>query len=183
MLTNFQETKLTYLFGLLDYKKNGFIRKDDFIELAEKISTELNLDSEKSLAAKESSYSFFRQMVKDMDPNSLYEVHLESWLRFFDEEIVNSDDSDTLQEYAQLILGYVFGYFDDNRDGFLSSQEYSHMFKVLGMNDFELGKTFNNIDKNSDFRLSRYELLLIVETFLTSDDPTENGNLVFGKIQ
>ena len=29
-----------------------------------------------------------------------------------------------LEEYAQLILGYIFGYFDENKDGYISSDEY-----------------------------------------------------------
>ncbi len=180
MLSKFQKTKLTYLFGLFDFKKNGVIRKDDFMELAAKISEELNLPADKSLAAKESSYTFFRRMVEDMDPDARYEVRLEKWLAFFDEEIVNNEDTQIMEEYANLILGYIFGYFDDNKDGFISVQEYDHMFATLGMSELHAGVAFHGIDKNNDYRLSRYELIMAVESFLTSDDPKNSDNWVFG---
>lgn len=180
MLSDFQQKKLTYLFRLFDFKKNEAIRKDDFMELAEKISEELNLGEDKSLAAKESSYTFFRRMAKDMDPEAKYEVRLDDWLKFFDENVVNTEDSETVEEYAQLILSYIFGYFDENRDGYISIEEYENLFSTLGMSKLHSGLAFKRIDKNQDFRLSRYELILAVETFLTSDDPKNSDNLVFG---
>ena len=92
----------------------------------------------------------------------------------------NQYDPVVLEEYSELILGFIIHFFDTNNDGFISDEEYERMFKIFGMNELQAGLAFHGLDKDGDNRLSRYELLNAVETFLTSDDPANSDNWVFG---
>ena len=84
MLSDIQRTKLTYLFNLFDFKGNGAIRKDDFMELAEKIRLEIHGEQSKPVDHDKLPLYFFKRLTDDMDPDRRYEVTLSKWLEFFD---------------------------------------------------------------------------------------------------
>ncbi|MEP0368171.1 MAG: hypothetical protein ABJN36_20040 [Cyclobacteriaceae bacterium] len=182
MLTPFQSAKLTYLFELLDVNDNGFLQLNDFSELTESIRSKLNYDEggKEHRAIAQKSTKFFHKLLRDIPNPGDQSINLTGWLQFFNEEVTSFKDEDTVDEWVDILLSFLFGMFDDNHDGYISLEEYQDIFGIFGLDQAYSKEAFNKIDANSDGKLSRYELIPAVETFLTSDNPNEVGNWVFG---
>jgi Ca2+-binding EF-hand superfamily protein len=43
---------------------------------------------------------------------------------------LNAGQEDSPEEYVELIIGYMFDLFDENRDGYLSPDEYKQVFDI-----------------------------------------------------
>ncbi len=182
MLTSFQTAKLTYLFNLLDLNGNGILQVNDFAELADNVREKLNYEEgeKEHQAIVRKSVKFFHKLLRDI-PNPGYQsINIDGWLTFFGEEVASFEDEDTVDEWVDLLLAFVFGMFDENHDGYISLAEYQDLFEIFGKDEAFSKAAFDRIDVNKDGKLSRYELIPAVETFLTSDIPDENGNWVFG---
>ncbi|WP_258104466.1 hypothetical protein [Marinoscillum sp. MHG1-6] len=182
MISDFQRKKLVHLFNLLDLSESGNLQLNDFAELAEKVRIKLNYEdrSKEHEVAVRKSVKFFYDLLREIPDHQDQTISLEQWLDYFDENVVNSDDDDVISDHVQFFLDFLFGLFDENRDGFISIDEYIDIFEVFGLEKSHLAKAFIKLDLNADERLSRYELIPAIETFLQSDDPEEVGNWVFG---
>lgn len=181
MLSDFQKQKLTYFFRLLDLNKNGYLRLDDFSEISEKAREKLGYDtgSKEHKFLADRSVRFFHRLLGDIPHADNQAIQLEEWLMFFG-QLISSEDEEQLDEYTELIIGFLFDLFDDNHDGFISVEEYADIFFMYGIDIKYSAKAFINLDVNQDDRLSRYELMHAVETFLTSDNQADRGNWIFG---
>ncbi|MFY0690038.1 MAG: EF-hand domain-containing protein [Cyclobacteriaceae bacterium] len=181
MLSEFQERKLTYFFSLLDENKNGVIQMEDFTEIAvnicENIGQPINSKYHRFLNSK--SCYVFEKLLGDISPNGNV-ISLAEWLVFFDREIIESGDKERLNQYVNLIIGFLFDLFDENDDGYISIEEYTDMFLVYGIDIRFSAKSFVNMDLNGDNRLSKAEITKAIITFLISDDQSDKGNWVFG---
>jgi Ca2+-binding EF-hand superfamily protein len=182
MLTPFQSAKLTYLFELLDVNGNGSLQIGDFSDLTESIRKKLNYDEggKEHQAIAQKSAHFFHKLLKDIPHPEDQSITLTGWLKFFNAEVASFKDPDTVDEWVDILLSFLFGMFDDNHDGYISLEEYQDIFEVFGMDQAYSEAAFKKIDANGDNKLSRYELIPAIETFLTSDNPKEIGNWVFG---
>ncbi|WP_258105229.1 EF-hand domain-containing protein [Marinoscillum sp. MHG1-6] len=185
MLSEFQSTKFKHLFNLLDINDNGIIQKNDFTLLAERVAPFVNgkIDSKAYNQLVYRGMTFYNRLIKSLEPSDPSRIGMHEWVKYIDKEIIESGDQDNLAELTQLLLGFIFGLFDENHDGFLSLEEYQEIFQVLSIDDSKASLLYEKLDSNSDDRLSRYELVLAVEGFLTSDDPSELGNWIFGDYQ
>ncbi|MFY0601247.1 MAG: EF-hand domain-containing protein [Cyclobacteriaceae bacterium] len=182
MLTPFQSAKLSYLFNLLDLNGNNILQLNDFAELAESVRKKLDYEEagKEHTAIAQKSVKFFHKLLKDI-PNPGYQViNREEWLDFFSKNLVSKGDEDTVDEWVDLLLAFLFGMFDENHDGYISISEYQDIFAIYGMDESFSKQAFDKIDVNGDGKLSRYELIPAIETFLISDNPQEPGNWVFG---
>ncbi len=182
MITEFQKKKLAYLFKFLDFNKNTYLQLDDFSDIATRICEKRGYEfgSHPYQVVSEKCVKFYHHILKDMAKKSQQQITASEWFDFFDKEILQREDDLILDEYVELILGYVFGLTDENNDGFISREEYTDIFSTFGIGArfSELG--FKNMDANLDGKLSRYEVKHAIETFLTSDDPEDRANWVFG---
>lgn len=182
MLTNFQSKKLTYFFSLYDLNKNGYLQLEDFTDIAERLCEKLEYqpDSKHYRKLVEKTVGLFYKLLKDIPHGDEQVIYLKDWLEFFDKQIIGKGGEEMLEEYAELIIGYLFDLFDDNNDGFISVSEYKGIFEIYSIDQTYLEKSFLNLDLNNDLKLSRYELIRSVETFLISDDALMKGNWIFG---
>lgn len=182
MLSYFQKKKLVYLFGLYDHNKNGFLQLEDFTDISDKICDLFGFtdESEKREKLVFKTVSIFHKLLKDIPHPENQVIQIEEWIQFFDKKVVNSGDEDDLFEYIELLIGYLFDLFDENRDGYISFDEYKRIFSLYGINMEYIEKSFINLDGNNDQRLSKNELTHAVEVFLTSDDPLMKENWIFG---
>jgi Ca2+-binding EF-hand superfamily protein len=182
MLSEFQKTKLTYFFGLYDLNKNGYLHLEDFTGIAEKLCEKMEYKSgsrhHEFLVRK--TVALFYRLLNDIPHPEQQVIHLEEWLDFFEKAILKAGKEENLEEYIEIIIGYLFDLFDENNDGYISVEEYKKVFEIYGIDIEYVDKAFDNLDLNKDYRLSRYELFHAVETFLISDDPLEKGNWIFG---
>jgi len=182
MLSEFQKKKLTYFFGLYDLNKNGYLQLEDFTDIAEKLCEKLEYqpDSKHYKRLVDKTVGLFYKLLKDIPHGDEQIIYQQDWILFFEQKIIETGNEEMLEEYAELIIGYLFDLFDDNNDGFISLTEYKGVFEIYGIDQYYLEKSFMNLDLNLDQKLSRYELIRSVETFLASDDPLMKGNWIFG---
>jgi Ca2+-binding EF-hand superfamily protein len=182
MLTPFQHQKLTYLFNLLDINNNGILQLNDFAELAESVRAMLQYEEGKHHHQEivRKSVKLFHKLLRDIPYSENQSIGIQDWLSFFDEEIVNAKDLDVIDEYVELFLVFIFGLFDENKDGYISIDEYQEIFNLFGIDKGFSKEAFMKIDRNGDNRLSKYELAPAMEIFFTSSNETEIGNWIFG---
>lgn len=182
MLTPLQHQKLTYLFNLLDINNNGILQLNDFAELAESVRDMLKYEEGKREHQEivRKSVKLFHKLLRDIPYSENQSIALQDWLTFFDEEVVNAKDLDVVDEYVDLFLIFIFGLFDENKDGYISINEYQEIFNLFGIDKAFSKEAFMRIDRNGDDRLSKYELAPAMETFFTSNSDEDIGNWIFG---
>ncbi|MFY0605248.1 MAG: EF-hand domain-containing protein [Cyclobacteriaceae bacterium] len=182
MNSDFQEQKLGHFFDLLDSHKNGFLHADDFAEIAESIRIGLGYEEggKKHVFLAEKSSKFFHTLLQEIPHQGNQIITKQEWISFIKQEIILGENEETVEEFQEFIIGFLFDLFDDNNDGYISTDEYVDMFVVYGIDVKYSAKAFLNLDVNKDDRLSRNELLHAFETFLLSNDPSHPGNWIFG---
>lgn len=182
MSTDFQRRKLAYFFKILDLNSNGILQLNDFSEMAEKVRIRLNLEEgereHKRIVDK--SVKLFHTLQNDISPKEYQQISEEEWTNFFAKELIEAGDEDEVDNYKELIFNFMFDFFDQNKDGFISKSEYSDFYTIFGIDVAYLDKAFAQLDTTQDGRLSRYEMMAAIEDFLISDDPTIKGNWIFG---
>jgi len=182
MPVDFQRRKLGYFFQILDLNSNNCLQMDDFTEMVEKVRITMDYEPEdkghKRITDK--AIKLFNYLVKDIKPDSFNVIKEEEWTDYFMNEVIRSNDEDTLDDYKELIFNFMFDFFDQNRDGFISKQEYEDFYDIFGIDRSFCDKAFSQLDKAQNFKLSRYDLMNAIEEFLASDDATLPGNWIFG---
>ena len=181
MLSEVRRKKLHYFFTLLDLNRNGLLQFDDFSDLAERVRLSLSCEvgdpQHKKIAEK--ATHLFHHLLSDIDPEKPQSIHVDEWLAFFGENL-NDENDEVLSVYQQLIYSNIFDFFDQNRDGFITQDEFETLFEIFGIEKNSLTESFNLLDVNGDKKVSRYELLAAIEDFLISDDEDSPGNWIFG---
>ncbi len=182
MHADLKRNKFAYFFDLLDLNRNGLLQHNDFSDMAELVRKELQLEegSEEHKYVAEKAIRLFHQLLNDISPMEHQSINKDEWLSFFEENLGDQVDEEVLATYQELIYLYVFDFFDHNRDGFITSDEYKRFFDIFKLDDQYLEKSFSMLDSNGDKKVSRYEMLAAIEDFLISDDPASSGNWAFG---
>lgn len=182
MVSAFQKQKLEHFFGLLDSHKNDHLHADDFSEIAERIRIGLGYEANgpKHVFLAEKSAKFFHTLLLEIPHKGNQIIAKDEWVHFVSDQIISGGNEEVLEEFQEFIIGFLFDLFDDNHDGYISTDEYVDMFVVYGIDIKYSAKAFLKLDINKDDRLSRKELLYAFETFLLSDDPSKAGNWIFG---
>jgi len=150
--------------------------------MAEQVRLKLDLEegsSEHKYVA-EKSIRLFHQLLSDISHGDHQTIRKDEWLSFFDAKFGDPVDEGVLETYQELIYLYVFDFFDHNRDGFITKDEYQWFFEIFKLDEQFLDKSFSKLDSNGDSKVSRYEMLAAIEDFLISDDPDSSGNWAFG---
>lgn len=182
MLTEFQRHKLTHFFRLLDLDKNDILELDDFSDIAVDLSQELGyaFEGPEHKFLVDRCVGFYYMLLDEIPHKGNQVIILEEWLSFFDANVVNNTDQDFFDTFTEFMIGFFFDVFDENNDGYISDGEYADLFLVYNIDIKYSGKSFVNLDANKDGRLSRNELIFAFETYVSSDDPNEKGNWIFG---
>jgi Ca2+-binding EF-hand superfamily protein len=182
MVDSMLKEKLTYLFHMLDVSQNQQLDVKDFELVAEQVTKHLGnskLEKRKKAAVFRRSRDFFKRVQTAMGLTK-DSIDLQDWLGYFENHVLGDENKQSLNEVVRYLLSFFFGVFDDNRDGFFSIKEYENIFETFGISKSQSQGAFNKMDLNQDGILSRYEILMSVEMFITSTDPDEPGNQIFG---
>lgn len=184
MISNYQKRKLVHLFKLLDVNKNGYLQLGDFLSIAGTLRKKMNLSEHSSryqtlCGSCQALYEKFREEICEPKKRT---IALRQWLDYFTDVLDSERGEELVETYKVLIYSFLFDVFDDNNDGYISREEYGEMYEIYGVNDPNIEEAFTSIDVFADDRLSKYELINAIEVFLTSDDPSDRGNLIFGHL-
>ena len=192
MLSVFQSTKVSCLFHLMDVNKDGSLQLNDLLELSDQVCKELGyeLGQHQYDELRRKLIRFYNQLVREIFPAQSqkidasnwedYEIGILDWIKYIDKEIVQAQDEDALADLVSLMLGFIFGAYNEDHDGYLSRNDYEKIFTMFGINKEHSRAAYSKLDVNGDQKLSRYELMMAIETFFTSNDPSEMGNWIFG---
>lgn len=182
MITDFQRKKIIHFFKLLDSHRNGCLQADDFAEISEKIRMGLGYEAggDKHVFLAKKSARFFHTLLNAISHKGKQVIAMEEWVDFMDRKIVSTTNVEVMEEFKEFIIGFLFDLFDDNHDGYISTDEFVDMFVVYGIDIKYSARAFLHLDLNKDDRLSRNELLHAFEMFITTDDPKQPGNWIFG---
>jgi Ca2+-binding EF-hand superfamily protein len=181
-MNTFQRQKLFHLFSLLDINRNGYLQLNDFEEISERLAAkakvELGKDEHRVIVQR--CVRLFYKLTADIPNITREHIHYVDWEKFFEVNILRSNDKEVLDKYVDLFFDFIFKTFDENNDGYISKKEYNDIFEVYGLDTGYIDKSFDSLDIFRDGRLSRYELKNAIETFLISDDHSDRANLIFG---
>lgn len=179
MATAFQKEKLVYFFNILDLDGNGSIQINDFTKMVEKVRLVMGfeVDSKEHKRILEKATRFFNALVKDIKPKYIQEITREEWLQFFD---LDKMPPEMLVEYKEIVFNFMFDFFDQNRDGYISRDEYSDFYSIFGIDKKYLDDAFPKLVSSKSYRLHRYDIMDAVEDFFISDNKEDSGNWIFG---
>lgn len=181
MLTNFQRQKLVRSFRLYDQNKNGYIERQDFIQLAERLAqirgwvegtASYELLMGKLLADWDMLASF-------ADVSGDYRIGLDEWLAYNDQM---KHLSVRYRAGEDAIINTVFDIIDRNGDGQVTLDDFKHLYCAYGLPVDMAEDVFDYIDVNGDGVLTRTELLRLYYEFAYSEDPDAPGNWLFGNL-
>lgn len=181
MLTPLQKQKLIHYFNVLDFDKSGSLEKEDFIHIGENLAIlwgfregtdEYDICIERSLQ----TWHDFRKFIGKPDDGH---ATLEEWLVFADQVIVNGDEA-LYERHVNKLAREIFDFFDVNKDGYISLNEYIDMFMAYRIEIRFSARAFTRLDLNKDDLISREELLSGIRQFFRSDDEKAAGNWLFG---
>lgn len=183
MLTDLQRTKHEFIYNLLDFDRNGYIEKDDFVGIAENLCVVRGeeLDTPESQVVRQQCERLWQGLETYIDANHDGKCTMEEWLQFIDENLVNSEEAQR-DDFLEGAVGHLFDLYDADGNGTISLTEYLDIFISFHLNASLVGKSFVSLDANGDGSISRSELVETVRQFLISDDIDLPGNWIFGDI-
>jgi hypothetical protein len=106
------------------------------------------------------------------------QISLDEWLAYYD--IVLNDA--TYQDELMLLPEAVFNVMDVDQSGLLDKGEWADLFRVYNIPVIYVEETFHRIDVDGDGRLSKTEVIAMIQDFLYSSDPGNPANYMFGPI-
>lgn len=182
MSNDFQKRKLAYFFKILDLNRNGILQKIDFSQMVEKVCEkfEYEISGVSHRRVSDKANKLFNKLLSDIQPYAFNQITEEEWVEFFYDKVVNSKNELIIDTYKELIFNFMFDFFDPNRDGYISNEEYHAFYEIFGIDESYCDKAFAMIESNKSHKLSRYDIMKAIEEFLMSEDSTLGGNWIFG---
>ena len=178
-MTELQRVKQIHYFNVLDYDGDGFLEKQDFLDVADRLAKMRGYDDGSS------RHSAVRQEILRMWTNARAlsgaegktRITLEEWLAH-EQEVL--DSSVLIQSYVQGIARVIFDVLDADSDGVISEEEYRTFFRAFQDNAEGADRAFQKLDVDDTGHLTREDFLDLVTEFHLSDDPDARGNWLFG---
>lgn len=167
MLSEQQKKKQTYIFNLLDFDKNGFIEKDDFVGIGENLciirGDEMDTSESKNIMAV--CEKLWADLKYYTDENRDEKCTLDEWLKFIEGKLAD-DHSDTYNNYIHSMVSDLFDLYDINGDGEISIDEYLDLFMSFRLEASLVAHSFKSIDINGDQHITKVEFEEAVRQFL-----------------
>jgi hypothetical protein len=173
MLTDFQQSKLAYMFDVYDADKNGYLEQSDFEQVGQRFDSLLNLTQDR---ASNWFLGFWQGLAQVAGPDG--RVSREAWLGFLDSLW---GQPDVYEATIQAGVSFYFTALDSNGDGKLSAAEYGLFFQAMNLDQSLVDQVFPLMDENHDGSISLDEYSQRVREFY-GDDPKAPGNWLLGPI-
>ncbi len=184
-MKDIHKKKLTHYFNVLDSNRNGVLQEDDFITIGENVCLNLGLPlsgTEYDFFVKKCK-EMFEILKKDLDKDHNNAVDLDEWLFYWEKFIFTDKNVDLLKKYVALTVKFVFDLYDVDKDGLITTDEYTDMFTIYGIPVVYSAKSFVKLDVNKDGVISKDELVKAVKDYFVSSNPDTPGNWIFGNYE
>ena len=183
-MTRKQRYRLTYLFRLYDYDRNGCLDIDDIASVIEKVEDRMS-----SMRARErwkyekivdKAVKFFHKLLREIPHDGEQQIELSRWIQFFEAQM---EEDEYLEEYVEMMINFMFDLFDEDNDGYISEEEYEFFYEIFDIDKESFQNAFSNLDLNNDNRVSRYEMIRQLEAYFMDDLANgDDSNEVFGRL-
>lgn len=181
MLTDFQKKKLTHFFNFWDADNNGYLEKNDYEQIANRIAEERGWvkGSTDYAATYNAVMATWNEAKQFADKNKDNRITLSEWLAYYDYVITNP------ATYRMNVVGLmtaILNAIDADNDGLITPIDFQMLFRMYSADENTALVAFNKIDNDRSGAISVDELFGAVDTFFLSDDPLEAGNYLFGML-
>lgn len=183
-LTDWQKRKFIKLFNLYDASQSGFLKLSDFERIGQNLARLKGCKSGSFIYEQLSiqfMYHWIRirgEIKRKLDRKFDATVTLAEWLLYH--ERVLADPSYHCP--IDFLTKQIFDVVNVDESGCFDGQEWQKLFQIYGISAVEAEEAFATIDQNGDGILNRAEVISLLEEFYYSQDPTANGNYLFGAI-
>jgi Ca2+-binding EF-hand superfamily protein len=181
MLSDLQHQKISHYFRIvLDQDRNGILEENDFLEIGESlcilwIYKPGTPEYQRVIDGCLKSWEMFQKYFTNQNA----EANEEQFLKFYDNMFSDSDQS-LYKEFVSLMIGGIFDAFDLNKDGVISTDEYTDMFLCYHIPIKHSARAFVKLDRDGDGTITKTELIAAVDEFFRSNDEKARGNWLFG---
>lgn len=181
MLSELQKEKISHYFRIvLDQDRNGVLDENDFREIGESlcilwIFKPNTPEYQKVIDGCLKSWKMFQKYFDTQHA----EANEDQFLKFNEAMLTDKDDS-VYREFVSLMIGSIFDSFDLNKDGVISTDEYTDMFLCYHIPIKHSARAFVKLDRDGDDAVTKTELMEAVDEFFLSSDPNARGNWLFG---
>jgi juvenile hormone diol kinase len=179
MLNDLLRKKMTRLFNVYDVNNSGFLEKADYERIADNFCRIHNWPegSEGYQVMHQNQIAQWQQIQQFADSNQDDRVSLDEYLDAYH----RMADIDNLYEVTvNGIVDFTFDHFDRDKDGYMTSADFSEVYAVFDLDADEAKTAFAQMDSDNDDRINKVDALRLVREFYVSDDPEAQGNVFFG---
>ncbi|MET9122452.1 EF-hand domain-containing protein [Streptomyces sp. NPDC004528] len=177
MASAFQERKLKGMFAAFDADGDGYLREDDFTALVARWSLLPAVGPGTSLRARVETLlmGWWDALLAAGNAGGDGTVDLGELLTLVDR-------LPALSDAVTATADTVFDAVDTNGDGRISPEEHRRLVETWNGQPVDMTGVFERLDRNGDGHLGREEFASLWYQFWTSDDPTEPGNWLCGRL-
>ncbi|MFE4550236.1 EF-hand domain-containing protein [Streptomyces sp. NPDC056785] len=177
MASAFQERKLKGMFAAFDADGDGYLREDDFTALVARWSLLPAVGPGTPLRARVETLlmGWWDALLAAGNAGGDGTVDLGELLTLVDR-------LPALSDAVTATADTVFDAVDTNGDGRISPEEHRRLVETWNGQPVDMTGVFERLDRNGDGHLDREEFASLWYQFWTSDDPTEPGNWLCGRL-
>jgi len=183
MLSEFQRSKFFHLFRrFYDSNKNGVITHSDFVQMIADLKKFRDWDDQRVAKCESTMEKAWAALKQNADLNQDHQVSLEEWFQYWNDFIEKSKatggwpaDEPWIKDY----MSFWFDLLDTSGDGLIDEGEFLQVCKHFGMSDAECSEAFHKFGTRPVSRDYFADLWL---QFMTSDNPADPGNYLFGPV-
>ena len=179
MFTDLHRKKAARLFDLFDADGNGLLQRGDLDRTTANLATAIGVYvGSNEYAAVQARYSALWEIIEAVDADDDGKVTLDEWFAALERIAQNDEDYDqTFGRMAEVL----FDLFDADQDGFISPLEFTSWLTAHGISPTDASTSFSAVSEGGG-QISKEKMLQLTSDFIRSDDPSKDGNMLFGPI-
>lgn len=171
--------KMTTRIVRLDVNKDGYISREDFEMMVERLNEYSKITKEQA--------ELSRKAMMDVADTLGFKPGVRKEIEEAAKQASENILSVTPERRKALVNNdhnLLFDVFDTNKDGHISPEEFKVYFQVKdpSVSEAEITRCFNIIDSNGDGEISREEFLAAAYDFFCGLEETELSNAFFGTL-